>query len=74
MAFNYEQIIVNKEESIGILESFLYDAILAWYDDSSMDYHGLNDKEFVSRVCERTGLSEHDYRSERNGRKNNVQI
>ncbi len=50
------------EEKIEVLETLLYNAILAWYDDSSIEYHGLDDEEFMKRVCERTGLSEADYK------------
>lgn len=47
----------NKE-----LENLLYNAILAWYDDSMESFHGLDDENFINRVCERTDMPEEDYR------------
>lgn len=61
MAFNYEEIIEEKNESISRLETMLYNAILSWYDDSLTEYHGLDDEEFVERVCNLTGLTEAEY-------------
>lgn len=66
-AFSEEEIIMGKQEAIGRLESLLYSAILAWYDDSIKDYHGLDDEEFVNRVCEKIGLSEAEYEDLING-------
>lgn len=43
------------------MRNVLYNTILGWYDDSPEPYHGLEDKEFVRRVCERTGISEEEY-------------
>ena len=51
----------NAYESIEMLETLLYNAIISWYDDSITEYHGLDDEEFVNRVCERTGMTEADY-------------
>lgn len=51
----------NADESIEILETLLYNAIISWYDDSLIEYHGLDDEDFVKRVCEKTGLSKSDY-------------
>ena len=51
----------NAYESIEMLETLLYNAISSWYDDSMTEYHGLDDEEFVNRVCERTGMAEADY-------------
>lgn len=43
------------------LETMLYNAIIGWYDDSIVGYHGLDDEDFVDRVCERTGLTKEEY-------------
>ena len=51
----------NADESIEMLETLLYNAIISWYDDSITEYHGLDDEEFVNRVCKRTGMTEADY-------------
>lgn len=61
MAFNYEQIIEGKNEAINRLENMLYNAILSWYDDSLTEYHGLDDDDFIDRVCGLTGLSRAEY-------------
>lgn len=61
MAFNEMEIIQEKQESINRLEQMLYNAIISWYDDSLTEYHGLDDEEFINRVCGLTGLSESEY-------------
>lgn len=48
-----------KEER---LETLLYNAILSWYDDSLTEYHGLDDEDFINRVCGMTGLSVEEYK------------
>lgn len=67
MAFNYEEIIEEKNEAINRLETMLYNAILSWYDDSLTEYHGLDDEEFIERVCNLTGLTEAEYEDLING-------
>ncbi len=52
---------ISANEKIEMLETFLFNAIIAWYDDSLTDYRGLEDEDFVKRVCEVTGMSESDY-------------
>lgn len=54
--------ITQKHESVDRLELLLLKAIVAWYDDSLIEYHGLDDEEFVNRVCERTSLTEAEYK------------
>ena len=49
------------EEKIKHLEDMLFKAIVGWYDNSKEQYKSLDDKEFVKKVCETTGLSEADY-------------
>lgn len=58
---NNSENIAALEESITKLENYLYNAIISWYDDSLAKYHGLDDEEFVKRVCEATGMTETDY-------------
>lgn len=55
------------QESTKRLETMLYNAILAWYDDSVNEYHGLDDEEFAERVCRLTGLSGKEYKNLING-------
>ena len=59
----------NADESIEMLETLLYNTIISWYDDSITEYHGLDDEEFVNRVCERTGMTESDYEDLITGRR-----
>ena len=58
---NNSENIAALEESITKLENYLYNAIISWYDDSLAKYHGLDDEEFVKRVCEAIGMTETDY-------------
>lgn len=53
----------DTDESIEMLETLLYNAIIAWYDDNIMEYHGLDDEDFIGRVCGRTGMTESDYKN-----------
>ena len=45
------------------LYMLLFNAILAWYDDSLTEYHGLDDEDFIGRVCNLTGMEENEYRN-----------
>lgn len=44
------------------LKNALYNAILGWYDDAMVSYHGIDDEEFVNRVCNITGITEKQYK------------
>ena len=59
----------NADESVEMLETLLYNAIISWYDDSITEYHGLDDEDFINRVCERTGMTEADYEDLITGRR-----
>lgn len=70
-SFSEEQESHKPEENIEKMQSeyidlqaynnLLYSAILAWYDDSIYTYHGLDDKEFIEKVCSKTGMTEKQY-------------
>ena len=49
----------SKEEK---LETLLYNAIISWYDDSLIEYHGLDDEKFINKVCESIGIDEDEYK------------
>lgn len=55
-----------KEELAKLRKSdykkLLYNAIIGWYDDSLEEYHGLDDKDFIKRVCDKIDMSEEEYR------------
>ena len=40
---------------------FLRNAIIGWYDNSIYEYHGLDDPEFIEKVCGVTGMTEEFY-------------
>ena len=67
MAFNYEEIIMEKDESIGRLEEMLRSTIISWYEDTKSNYKGIDDRTFVEKVCTLTGLSEAEYEDLLNG-------
>ena len=43
------------------LETLLYNAILCWYENSFTEYNGLDDEDFINKVCGETGLSVEEY-------------
>lgn len=43
-------------------ESWLYNAIICWFKNSLIEYRGLDDEEFIKKVCTDIGMSEADYR------------
>lgn len=43
------------------LREYLFNAIIGWYDDSLEEYHGLEDEDWIERVCDRTGMSREEY-------------
>lgn len=43
------------------LEVLLNNAILCWYDDSFTEYCGIDDEEFINRVCDFIGISKEEY-------------
>lgn len=45
------------------LKNYLYNAIISWFDDSLYSYKGLDDEDFIERVCDRTGMSKEEYMS-----------
>lgn len=51
----------HQQELIDKLKTLIFYAIIGWYDDSLTEYHGLDDKEFIDRVCSLTGLTETEY-------------
>lgn len=43
------------------LKTALENAIIGWYDNSLTEYRGLDDMEFINKVCDVTGISREDY-------------
>ena len=46
---------------ITALKTALENAIIGWYDNSLTENHGLDDMEFIDKVCDVTGISREDY-------------
>lgn len=44
------------------MKNVLYNTILGWFDNSLEEYSGLDDKDFIKKVCEATGITESEYR------------
>lgn len=44
------------------LTNLLYNAIMGWYDNSLESYNGLDDEDFISLVCDCTGMNADEYR------------
>lgn len=43
------------------LKLLLSEAILCWHDDNYIDYNGIDDENFIKRVCEKLKISEEEY-------------
>ena len=48
--------------NIENLKNMLYNAIICWYDDALEEYSGLDDENFMHRVCKETGLTRAEYK------------
>lgn len=48
--------------NIESLKNMLYNAIICWYDDALEEYSGLDDENFMHRVCKETGLTRAEYK------------
>lgn len=44
-----------------VLRNALYNAIVGWYDDLLEEYNGLDDENFIHRVCKETGITKAEY-------------
>ena len=44
------------------LKTMLYNAILTIFDESFTEYKGLDDEEFIEKVCESVGMTEPEYK------------
>lgn len=44
------------------LKNVLYNAIICWYNDALEEYSGLDDENFMHRVCKETGLTIAEYK------------
>ena len=65
--YNYEnsylEIILREEEDkMKNLEAKLYNAIILLFDENITEYNGLDDEEFIEKVCNEVGMTEKEYR------------
>ena len=65
--YNYEsgylEIILREEEDkMKNLEVKLYNAIILLFDENITEYNGLDDEEFIEKVCSEVGMTEKEYR------------
>ena len=65
--YNYEsgylEIILREEEDkMKKLEIKLYNAIILLFDENITEYNGLDDEEFIEKVCSEVGMTEKEYR------------
>lgn len=56
----YLEIILREEENKK--EKMLYNAIILLFDENINEYNGLDDEEFVNKVCSDIGMSEDEYK------------
>lgn len=65
--YNYEsgylEIVLREEEKkMNDLEIKLYNAIILLFDENITEYNGLDDEEFIEKVCSEVGMTEEEYR------------
>ena len=51
-----------NDENKDTYKTFLYNSIISWYDDAFTEYHGLEDPDFIERVCAKVGMTEEEYK------------
>ena len=56
----YLEIILREEETK--MEKMLYNAIILLFDENITEYNGLDDEEFIEKVCSEVGMTEKEYR------------
>lgn len=56
----YLGIILREEENK--MEKMLYNAIILLFDENITEYNGLDDEEFIEKVCSEVGMTEKEYR------------
>ena len=62
--YNYEsgylEIVLREEEKK--MEKMLYNAIILLFDENITEYNGLDDEEFIDKICSEVGMTEKEYR------------
>lgn len=57
----YLEIILREKEKKE-MEKMLYNAIILLFDENITEYNGLDDEEFIDKVCSEVGMTEKEYR------------
>jgi hypothetical protein len=57
----YLEIILREKEKKE-MENMLYNAIILLFDENITEYNGLDDEEFIEKVCNEVGMTEKEYR------------
>ena len=50
-----------KNKSIERFKTMLYNAILCWYDESLEEYSGIDDENFIRKVCKEIFITKEEY-------------
>lgn len=56
----YLEIILREEENK--MEKMLYNAIILLFDENITEYNGLDDEEFIEKVCSEVGMTKEEYK------------
>lgn len=54
--------IILREKETNKMEAMLYNAIILLFDENITEYNGLDDEEFIEKVCSEVGMTEKEYR------------
>ena len=57
----YLEIILREKEKKE-MENMLYNAIILLFDENITEYNGLDDEEFIDKICSEVGMTEKEYR------------
>ena len=58
----YLDIVLRDESESERMQIMLYNAICLVFDDNFNEYKGLDDEEFIEKICGEVGMTEKEYR------------
>ena len=63
--YNYEsgylEIVLREEENK--MKTMLYNAIILLFDENINEYNGLDDEEFIDKICSEVGMTKIEYKN-----------
>lgn len=62
MLYGITKLLYEEDNVMENLKVKLYNAILTIFDTSYIEYEGLDDEEFIQKICESVGMTEPEYR------------